>query len=185
MVKRDREEKRFIGEAVTFQVLRPRIAAFRPSVSRRIMLKRILDHQHWADLRTLESLRAQSAPEEARRLFGHIIGAEIIWADRIAGLPQSSPVWPELDLDKATGVLEVLHQRFDDFCDSDPERIVRYTNTDGDAFETSVSDILTHVALHGAYHRGQVAHLLRKATAEPNPTDYIQFVRGAPAAKNQ
>jgi uncharacterized damage-inducible protein DinB len=63
--------------------------------------------------------------------------------------------------------------------------MVHYTNSDGQHFETSVSDILTHVALHGAYHRGQVAHLLRGAGAEPQATDYIQFGRGAPASKNQ
>ena len=36
--------------------------------------------------------------------------------------------------------------------------------------------------LHGAYHRGQIALLLREGGAEPAPTDYIAFVRGAPAA---
>ena len=58
-------------------------------------------------------------------------------------------------------------------------------NSAGEHFETTVSDILTHVALRRAYHRGQVAHLLRQAGAEPQPTDYIPIVRGASAAKNQ
>jgi uncharacterized damage-inducible protein DinB len=149
------------------------------------MLDKILDHQRWADFRTLESLRQVAAPKEARSVFGHIIGAETIWADRIAGLPQSSPVWPVLDLDTTAEVLEALHDRFAAYCRTDLSRIVKYTNSDGVHFETSVADILTHIALHGAYHRGQVAHLLRSGNVEPQPTDYIQFVRGAPAAKNQ
>ena len=39
-----------------------------------------------------------------------------------------------------------------------------------------------HVALHGAYHRGLIAGLRRDAGAEASATDFIVFVRGAPAA---
>jgi uncharacterized damage-inducible protein DinB len=48
-----------------------------------------------------------------------------------------------------------------------------------------VDDILLHVALHGSYHRGQVALLVREAANKPAPTDYIGFVRGVPAATRQ
>ena len=45
-----------------------------------------------------------------------------------------------------------------------------------------MEDMLLQVVLHGCYHRGQVALVVRGAGAEPSPTDYIAFVRGAPAA---
>jgi uncharacterized damage-inducible protein DinB len=45
-----------------------------------------------------------------------------------------------------------------------------------------VEDILLQIFLHGTYHRGQVALLLRQGEATPAPTDYIAYVRGAPAA---
>ena len=45
-----------------------------------------------------------------------------------------------------------------------------------------VGDILAHAVLHGSYHRGQVSLLVRDAGAQPQPTDFIAFVRGAPAA---
>jgi uncharacterized damage-inducible protein DinB len=38
------------------------------------------------------------------------------------------------------------------------------------------------VALHGSYHRGQIALLVRAGGSTPAPTDYIAFIRGAPAA---
>jgi uncharacterized damage-inducible protein DinB len=38
------------------------------------------------------------------------------------------------------------------------------------------------VALHGAYHRGQIAAALRGAGAVPEPTDFIAFARGSAAA---
>ena len=59
---------------------------------------------------------------------------------------------------------------------------VAYTNSAGQAFETPVGEILVHVALHGQYHRGKVNLLLRSAGFDPAPTDYIAWVRGAPAA---
>jgi hypothetical protein len=39
------------------------------------------------------------------------------------------------------------------------------------------------IALHGAYHRGQVALVVRGGGGEPASTDYIGFVRGVPAAR--
>jgi uncharacterized damage-inducible protein DinB len=64
------------------------------------------------------------------------------------------------------------------------ERQVHYSNTAGAEFDSRIGDIMMHVLLHCAYHRGQVALLLRTAGAEPEPTDFIAFCRGAPAARS-
>ena len=45
------------------------------------------------------------------------------------------------------------------------------------AFDNTVGEILTHVAMHGHYHRGQIARVMRAAGREPVYTDYIGFVR--------
>jgi len=37
--------------------------------------------------------------------------------------------------------------------------------------------ILTHVVLHGAYHRGQIATIVRGSGETPAYTDYIHCVR--------
>ncbi len=65
----------------------------------------------------------------------------------------------------------------DALTDEAAAREVAYTNSQGASFSTRVSDVLTHVALHGAYHRGQVAAALRAAGAVPVNTDFITFVR--------
>lgn len=44
---------------------------------------------------------------------------------------------------------------------------------------SAVRDVLLHVALHGSYHRGQLAWLARTAGAVPTATDFIVFSRGA------
>jgi uncharacterized damage-inducible protein DinB len=65
------------------------------------------------------------------------------------------------------------------------EKPVTYRNSAGDQFTSTVEDILTHIALHGSYHRGQIAASVRAGGDTPSPTDYIAFVRGAPAATRQ
>ncbi|HYJ78559.1 MAG TPA: DinB family protein [Longimicrobiaceae bacterium] len=64
----------------------------------------------------------------------------------------------------------------------DLDREVPYINSAGQGFQSTIGDILLHVALHGAYHRGQVAAAVRARGGAPVPTDYIAFVRGVPAA---
>jgi uncharacterized damage-inducible protein DinB len=65
------------------------------------------------------------------------------------------------------------------------EKPITYRNSAGDQFTSTIEDILTHVAMHGSYHRGQIAASLRAGGDSPSPTDYIAFVRGAPAATRQ
>ena len=44
-------------------------------------------------------------------------------------------------------------------------------------FRSSLHDILMHVIMHSAYHRGQIAADMRASGAEPVYTDFIHAVR--------
>ncbi len=100
--------------------------------------------------------------------------------------PSSIPVWPEDDLPSLGDMLRQVHADYAQYLANltieELDRVVDYVNSAGDGFESTVADILTHVAVHAAYHRGQVALLLRDGGHEPNPSDYIAYTRGAPAA---
>lgn len=54
---------------------------------------------------------------------------------------------------------------------------VAYKNSKGEPWNSTVEDVLTHVVLHSAYHRGQIASLMRAAGEQPAYTDYIHAVR--------
>jgi len=109
-----------------------------------------------------------------------------VWLSRLRQAPATVAVWPEPDLDGCAHLAKDTHAGYSallaELTLADLTREVPYTNSAGVAFRTAVEDILIHVAMHGSYHRGQVALLLRQAGAEPSATDYIAFVRGAPAA---
>ena len=154
-------------------------------------LPRIFVHMRWADTRAREALR--DAPgalvERALELYSHVLGAEHVWLTRLRGERQTVPVWPQLSLSEAEVLADEVHAGYDayvaaiDFDELD--RDVTYTNSAGQQFTSRVEDILVHVALHGSYHRGQVAMLIRDGGGTPASTDYIAFVRGAPAATRQ
>jgi hypothetical protein len=61
--------------------------------------------------------------------------------------------------------------------DAARRRLVAYRNSQGIDFTSTVGDIVTHTALHGVHHRGQILRILRAAGHEPPYIDYIQFTR--------
>jgi uncharacterized damage-inducible protein DinB/MOSC domain-containing protein YiiM len=153
-------------------------------------LRRLAAHLRWADQRVLAALRRTAAPPaRARELYLHVLGAEEVWLARIEGRPPLAAVWPELSLEDAGALAARTHDALDRLIAgldaAGLAREVAYTNSAGQAFRTPVGEILLHVCLHGVNHRGQISQLLRQAGADPVPTDYIEFVRGVPAATRQ
>jgi len=151
------------------------------------VLERLVAHLQWADDLTLAALRAAPAPPaKALELFAHILGAEHVWLTRLRQEPATAAVWPTLDLEGCAALAAANHAQLTRLLptlrDADLDREVPYVNSAGRAFRSSVRDILLQVVLHGCYHRGQVALELRRDGARPEPTDYIAFARGAPAA---
>lgn len=148
---------------------------------------RLYDHLCWADRKVLESLRsAQNLPSKALELYAHVLGSEHVWLSRIHGTPPAMAVWPSLTLDQCEKIAGDNCQSFATIVGAlTPDAVAReisYRNSAGASFTSTLEDILTHVALHGSYHRGQIAASLRAAGETPTPTDYIAFARGSPAA---
>lgn len=152
-----------------------------------IPFARLYDHLQWADHKVLESLRsAQNPPAKALEIFAHVLGAEHVWLSRIEGRPAIMAVWPSLTLDQCDTIASQNAESFKKLVKSPTHsslaRKIDYRNSAGESFTSTLEDILTHVALHGSYHRGQVAASLRAAGETPSATDYIAFTRGSPAA---
>lgn len=149
-------------------------------------LTRLFAHAQWADERTLRSIvDSDHVPARALELFAHLLGAEHVWLARITGTAQRLPAWPTLTGAECDALMAENHAGFAavlaDLDADGLERAVTYRNSAGHEFTSTVGDMLMHVAMHGCYHRGQVAALVRAAGDTPQPTDYIAFVRGAPS----
>ncbi len=151
-------------------------------------LRKLIDHLKWADAAALEALRTSPGSDaRALTIYAHVLGAEAVWLSRLAGRPSDVAVWPVLSLEQAAALAARNAAELDALLSSlDPDdlgREIDYRTSDGRPFRSRIEDILLHVALHGSYHRGQVALLIRATGGEPASTDYIAFIRGAPAAR--
>jgi uncharacterized damage-inducible protein DinB len=149
-------------------------------------IRSLLEHMAWADERILESLRQPGIPKRALDIYAHVLGAEHVWLARLEERPPTVAVWPAMTVEQCAQLAGENRSAFRAYLErltsDDIGRSVHYRNSAGNEFDSAIEDILLHVAMHGCYHRGQVTLLVRDAGAEPQPTDYIAFVRGAPAA---
>jgi uncharacterized damage-inducible protein DinB len=145
-------------------------------------LDMMLRSMAWADEEVLRALQdAPAALEEAIPLLGHLLAAEHIWLCRITGREAIHPVWPQLDIagcdgvarENASGYLGLIAG----LREPDLEKPIHYRNTRNEEFTTRLIDILTHVVIHGAYHRGQIARILGATTGSAVNTDFITFAR--------
>ena len=148
---------------------------------------KLFDHMEWADKRALASLRSMSNPPgKAVELLGHILGVERVWLSRVEGETSALAIWASLTLDEAENVVAENAARYRRFLSALSsaalQQPITYKNSAGDQFTSTVEDILTQVATHGSYHRGQISAQVRAAGGTPNPTDYIAYIRGSPAA---
>lgn len=146
-------------------------------------IKKMFAHMNWANQRILGTLQSAEGENPAIiRLFAHILHTELVWATRLQGLDSSTlSIWPEANL---TACSELILQNEANFkiilsqlSDTELDQVIDYKNSKGQAFKSSTRDILTHIALHGQYHRGQINSRLRADGAEPVNTDFITFVR--------
>ena len=149
-------------------------------------LKRLYDHMHWADRHAHESLRTGRVPPETLATYAHVLAAEHVWLCRLRQVTPRMVVWPPLSLEQCAELATENARAFEHYLSAltEPQLAseVGYVNSAGQGFRSRVDDVLLHVALHGSYHRGQIASQVRKAGGTPAATDYIGFIRGVPAA---
>lgn len=143
-----------------------------------------------ANRRVLESLATVPASSRSHpsypRLMGllpHNLLARQVWLWRINALPYQNPAdwFPVLTIEETRTRSEEVDRPWAQYLgglmDADLDRIVRYTSSEGMAYESRVEDILTHVFNHSTYHRGQIARLVTELGGKRAVTDYIAVTR--------
>lgn len=141
-------------------------------------LARLFTYDDWANREEVARLGKVGAPPRALRILAHIVGTEWLWLARLRRSEPRLAVWPELTLDQCLAEIDALRDAWNGYLhEAVLGAVIDYTNTKGQPWSSLASDILTHVILHGAYHRGQIATIVREGGHEPAYTDYIHCVR--------
>jgi len=143
--------------------------------------RRELVYDDWANRTVLRHLQRESSPPaNCLAWFAHILGAQSEWLARLTATKSELPVWPKQTLDELEPALVRLRDdwtRFLELGSAELERSITYTNSKGQRWTSRVDDVLTHVLLHGSYHRGQIASAMREAGLTPPYTDFIHATR--------
>ncbi len=147
-------------------------------------LRRQFDYDAWANGEVLTAIKASgtgSPPAQPLKLLAHILSAERLWLERLKQQSQSLPVWPEFSFDQCKAQIAELATLWREyFTQLSPVRLserITYTNSKGEPWTSTVQDVLTHVVMHSAYHRGQIASLMRAGGGIPAYTNFIHAVR--------
>jgi uncharacterized damage-inducible protein DinB len=145
-------------------------------------LRRQFAYDEWANREVLAGLKASARPSvRPRQLLAHILSAERLWLERIKSQPQSLPVWPDFTFDQCeeqiVDVARAYRDSLGQLSTAGLAGTVVYKNSKGEPWTSTVEDILTHVLLHSAYHRGQIASQVRAGGEQPAYTDFIHAVR--------
>ncbi|HKN34639.1 MAG TPA: DinB family protein [Terriglobales bacterium] len=145
-------------------------------------LRRLFRYDEWANREVIASLKAAGRPPaRSPQLIAHVLGTEYEWFSRIEGSRSPLVVWPDLEVAECDEHAGHLHTMWSNYLDNSMgehlSRPVSYKNSKGESWTNSVEDILMHVVMHSAYHRGQIAADMRAAGYTPAYTDFIHGVR--------
>lgn len=142
----------------------------------------LLEFDYWTNARLLSAMQnATEVPQRAQDIFNHLIAASRIWGNRMVGAMQDVEVWAHFDKENWQQELDYNRKLLTDFLhgieEEDLSRIVHYYTTKGVSYETSITDMLTHVFIHSGYHQGQIVTLIKPYISAVPDLNYITYIR--------
>lgn len=145
-------------------------------------LRKELAYDGWANQEVLAAIRTAGGENtRSLQLMAHILAAERLWLERLRQVPQTVPVWPEPEVAWCEAEAEKLAREWHEYLElataGDISQTISYKNTRGEQWTSAIVDVLTHVVIHSAYHRGQIASHMRSIGLTPAYTDFIHGVR--------
>ncbi|TIR16085.1 MAG: damage-inducible protein DinB [Mesorhizobium sp.] len=163
-------------------------------MSAKTLLKSLLAYQAWANDELLETLvgldpsRGAAERHAAIRLMNHIHVVSRIFAAHLRGVApgyagDNTPDTPEPRALRAALVeVDRWYRPSRNHFGAGTCRADRFTFTDGDKGCMTRQEMLTHVVLHGGYHRGEVGRMLAGiAVSPPWDTYAVHLHRVEPA----
>jgi uncharacterized damage-inducible protein DinB len=151
-----------------------------------------VNYDRWANLGLLRAVSNLDPPAFSRlvggsfpsvhQTFVHLLWAESLWLERWRGGsfpatldPQAFPT-PE----SLRAALEAVHDEQLRFLTGIPpsaaDQVITYVNFQGQTWAYPLRDMVQHLIVHSAFHRGQVAFLLRHLGSVPPHTDYLVYI---------
>lgn len=142
--------------------------------------KELFEYNHYFNQQLANVFNEQHdrVSNKAVQLFNHILNAHQLWNHRIESGNEAVGAWAirpsvdfsEIDRKNYETSLMILSKY-------DLKSTVSYVNSRGEAFTSSIRDILFHIINHSTYHKGQIATEFRQHGVEPLAMDFIFYKR--------
>jgi uncharacterized damage-inducible protein DinB len=155
----------------------------------------LMRYKRWADaelMKTVVELPALAGTREegiVTAVVRHFHTVDCIFKAHLLGVPHeytsANPAEPATlaELRPRVAAVDEWYVAYTrDLDERDQGEVLNVTFTDGKALALTRLDILLHVTLHGAYHRGNIGVLLKLSGAEPAPDGIPAYVRQLAAA---
>jgi uncharacterized damage-inducible protein DinB len=152
----------------------------------------LMRYKRWADAELMSAVLAHptlgAAPdaEYVPVIIRHFHTVDCIFKAHLLGLPHAyssaNPAEPAALADLQQQMREVDDWYVEytlELTEHQLGQALQVKFTDGDQRVLTRSDILLHVSLHGAYHRGNVGVLLQKCGAAPPPDGFASYLSRA------
>lgn len=154
-------------------------------------LRRLLNYNQWADERILTAVDGVAAEELTRpreAYFGtiatnlrHTLVAQRNWLARWRGeAPRPDQSITESWRDAYAATHGALRAYVGSLSDGDADRLLRWTDAQGNARQAVLADTITHLVNHGTAHRAETGLLLERLGRSPGDLDYVLYCREHP-----
>jgi len=151
------------------------------------MVRDLYEYHRWANRRLFEVAAALGEDLCAReagtqfsvptlvRMFAHIYGADAVWLNRWKSAPPTVLPYPALptlvEVRQKWDAFEAEQRAFvDALTEADLGRVIAYKNTQGQAFQAPLGQLMQHVANHATHHRSEIATMLTMLSGSPPDT---------------
>jgi uncharacterized damage-inducible protein DinB len=131
----------------------------------------------------LGKIKEMAEPEEAIKLFSHLIDSQNKWMARINNDPEETKMeWfgKSLNVNELENEwnksIEIWLNFMEKMNEDDLMKVLRYKASDGTRLGAKIKDIALQLNYHSIHHRAQICMLLRNQKIEPPFIEYIGSV---------
>ncbi len=140
---------------------------------------RLFEYDHWANQSVMATMATiEAMPPKPLDRMSHLIVCQQLWLSRMTDhFERPGNIFPHWTLAEANAGADAIFSRMAQLISELTDELLgqpfQYQSMDGNRFESLRSEILTQLALHGSYHRGQIAVELNPLLDKPLTTDFI------------
>jgi len=144
-------------------------------------LRELFRYDDWANRRMIVAVK-ESGSDRCRQILAHLLTTEDEYLARLFGKDSTGfDFWPDLSIEECGELARTVAEKYEKlmrrFDDEGLDLWTRYRTSQGIPHENNFRDMLTHVIIHSATHRGNLMLKLREDGFEPPKIDYIIYLR--------